>query len=103
MYAFIWRMLPGPWIVKALIALVLIAAAVFVLMQYVFPIIAPYMPFNDATVDEGALGFSTITHTITHSAAVDSSAWHIPGASAAVHTDGTDAAAAATLLGGSGL
>ena len=32
----------------------MIAGIVFVLMQYVFPVIAPYMPFNDATVEEGA-------------------------------------------------
>lgn len=51
MYEFIWRHLPGNWFVKTLISAVLIAAIVFVLMQYVFPIIAPYMPFNDATIE----------------------------------------------------
>lgn len=55
MYEFIWRSLPGNWFVKLVISLILIALVVFVLMQYVFPVIAPYMPFNDATVDEGAL------------------------------------------------
>lgn len=54
MYEFIWRILPGNWVVKTLISIVLIAIIVFVLMQYVFPVIAPYMPFNDATVEEGA-------------------------------------------------
>lgn len=52
MYAFIWRILPGNWVVKLIIALILIAAVVFLLMQYVFPVIAPYMPFNNATVTE---------------------------------------------------
>lgn len=55
MYEFIWRALPGNWFVKLLISLLLIAGVVFVLMQWVFPVIAPYMPFNDATVDEGSL------------------------------------------------
>ncbi|GAA1997742.1 hypothetical protein [Brevibacterium samyangense] len=50
MYGFLWRHLPGPWPVKLLISLVLVAAAVYLLMEYVFPVIAPYMPFNDATV-----------------------------------------------------
>ncbi|WP_029089803.1 hypothetical protein [Brevibacterium album] len=53
MYGLIWRLLPGPWIVKLILALILIAAAVYLLMEYVFPEIAPYMPFNDATVEEG--------------------------------------------------
>lgn len=53
MYAFIWRHLPGPWIVRLLIALMLIAAVCYLLMQFIFPVIAPFMPFNDATVDEG--------------------------------------------------
>jgi hypothetical protein len=52
MYGFIWRHLPGNWLVRLLIALVLIAAAVYLLMEFVFPAIAPYMPFNDATVSE---------------------------------------------------
>ena len=54
MYELIWRILPGNWFVKTLISLILIAGIVFVLMQYVFPVIAPYMPLNDATVEEGA-------------------------------------------------
>lgn len=53
MYGLLWRALPGPWIVRFLICLVLIAATVYVLMEYVFPVIADYMPFNDATVEEG--------------------------------------------------
>ncbi|MCM1013234.1 MULTISPECIES: hypothetical protein [unclassified Brevibacterium] len=54
MYGLIWRILPGPWFVKLVLALILIAAVVYLLMQYVFPALAPYMPFNNATVtDEG--------------------------------------------------
>ena len=53
MYALLWRALPGNWFVKLLICLVLIAAAVYVLLEYVFPVIEPYMPFNDATIEEG--------------------------------------------------
>ena len=50
MYELIWRILPGNWFVKTLISLILIAGIVFVLMQYVFPVIAPYMPFNQGTI-----------------------------------------------------
>ncbi|WP_200837496.1 hypothetical protein [Ruania rhizosphaerae] len=50
MYAAIWRILPGPKAVKALLSLILVAAVVAVLFLWVFPAVAPYMPFNDQTV-----------------------------------------------------
>lgn len=37
MYAALWRALPGPWWVRLLIMLVLAAAVVFVLFEWVFP------------------------------------------------------------------
>ncbi|PKY70098.1 hypothetical protein CYJ40_06850 [Brevibacterium ravenspurgense] len=63
MYEFIWRLLPGNWFVKTIISALLIAVIVFVLMQYVFPVIAPYMPFNDATIEGRA------AHATAHAAA----------------------------------
>ncbi|MER6251748.1 MULTISPECIES: hypothetical protein [Streptomyces] len=54
MYGWIWRHLPGNAWVRALISLVLVLAAVFVLFQYVFPWAEPLLPFNDVTVDEGS-------------------------------------------------
>lgn len=56
MYGLIWRALPGPWVVKLLLSLLLIAAVVYLLMEFVFPVIAPYMPFNEATVTEDGAG-----------------------------------------------
>lgn len=50
MYAFVWRWLPGPSIVRALLALVLFAAVVAALFTWVFPAVAPHLPFNDGTV-----------------------------------------------------
>ncbi|WP_067779750.1 hypothetical protein [Actinomyces vulturis] len=44
MYGWIWRHLPGPWWARVIIALILIASAVFVLFQWVFP-------WADATFD----------------------------------------------------
>lgn len=52
MYGWLWRHLPGPrWLRAALLALAAVAvlAACFV---WVFPAIAPSMPFNDQTVGE---------------------------------------------------
>jgi hypothetical protein len=51
MYGFIWRHLPGPLLVRILLALVLVAAVVAVLFLWVFPAVAPIMPFNNGTVD----------------------------------------------------
>ncbi|UFU06636.1 hypothetical protein [Ruania halotolerans] len=50
MYAAIWRVLPGPAAVKALLAILLVAAVVAALFLWVFPAVAPYMPFNEQTV-----------------------------------------------------
>ena len=52
MYAVLWRLLPGPRLVKALQALVLAAGVVAVCFLWVFPAVAPLMPFNETTVTE---------------------------------------------------
>ena len=52
MYGWLWRVLPGPVPVKLLLALVLLVGAVAVLFTWVFPEIAPLMPFYDNTVGE---------------------------------------------------
>ena len=49
-YSALWRALPGPRPVKALLALLLFVGVVAVLFLWVFPRIAPLMPFNDNTV-----------------------------------------------------
>ncbi len=43
MYAALWRVLPGPWWVRALILLVLAAAIVYALFYHVFPWLAPLL------------------------------------------------------------
>ena len=53
-YSAIWRALPGPLVVRVLLAAVLVLAVVAVLFVWVFPRIAPLMPFNDNTVDPSA-------------------------------------------------
>ncbi len=50
MYAALWRLLPGPRLVRALICLVLVLAVLAVCFIWVFPWVAPHMPFNDVTV-----------------------------------------------------
>ena len=50
MYTLLWRALPGPRPVKALIMLALVVAVFFLLMEVVFPMISPLMPYNDVAV-----------------------------------------------------
>jgi hypothetical protein len=55
LYAAIWRALPGPLVVRILLAAVLLLLVVAVCFLWLFPRIAPLMPFNDNTVDPTAL------------------------------------------------
>ncbi|MFV0453310.1 MAG: hypothetical protein ACK5LS_13915 [Propioniciclava sp.] len=49
-YSWLWRILPGPTVLKLLQAGILVAAVVAVLFTWVFPQIAPLLPFNENTV-----------------------------------------------------
>lgn len=49
-YGLIWRLLPGPTALKVVQASVLALLVVAALFVWVFPHLAPYMPFNDTTV-----------------------------------------------------
>lgn len=51
MYAALWRVLPGSRMFKVVQGLVLAMLVLTVCFLWVFPAIAPYMPFNDTTVD----------------------------------------------------
>jgi hypothetical protein len=55
-YTVIWRALPGPLPVKLLLAVVLVLAVVAFCFLWLFPRIAPSMPFNDNTVDPSGSG-----------------------------------------------
>jgi hypothetical protein len=41
MYAALWRILPGPWWLRLLVLLVAVAAIVYGLFFYVFPLVSP--------------------------------------------------------------
>lgn len=53
MYGLLWRALPGPVWLRAILALLLLALVVVVLFEWVFPWLATIMPFNDQTVQQG--------------------------------------------------
>lgn len=54
MYGWLWRHLPGPALVRALILLALAAAVVAVLFTVVFPAITPLLPLDRSTLGEGS-------------------------------------------------
>ena len=56
LYSALWRALPGPAPAKLLQALVLLAAVVAFLFLWLFPRVAPLMPFNDNTVGAAPTG-----------------------------------------------
>ena len=51
MYGLLWRSLPGPIWLRSVVALLLLASVVVILFLWVFPAVAPLMPFNDNTID----------------------------------------------------
>lgn len=59
MYGWMFRHLPGPLWVRVLITLLALAAIVVLLFGWVFPAIAPYMPFNDGLVGSPQPGGAT--------------------------------------------
>jgi hypothetical protein len=61
MYGALWRRLPGPWPVKAVLSLVLVVLVVAVCFLWLFPAIAPYMPFNGNSVQNGLPFLTPVT------------------------------------------
>jgi hypothetical protein len=56
MYGLIWRILPGPWVSKFIMAVGLLAGGAALLWFFAFPAISPHMPFNDGAVDTTGIG-----------------------------------------------
>jgi len=52
MYGLLWRALPGPAWFRVILLLLLAALVVYFCFTWLFPQIAPFMPFNDTTVGE---------------------------------------------------
>jgi hypothetical protein len=52
MYGWLWRHLPGPTVVRVLISAILLTLVVVACFTWVYPAIAPHMPFNETTVGE---------------------------------------------------
>ena len=50
MYGYLWRLIPGPFIVKLIVTLIVAEAVLFLLMEVVFPWVSTMMPYNDVSV-----------------------------------------------------
>ncbi|HEX2246423.1 MAG TPA: hypothetical protein VHH13_02585 [Arthrobacter sp.] len=50
MYGWIFRHLPGPLWMRIIISILLIAAAVLLLLQFVFPWLSQFNPLTDSTI-----------------------------------------------------
>lgn len=59
MYAALWRALPGPVLVRVLLLLVLLALVVVVCFEWLFPLVASWLPYDETTVgtDTGATAY----------------------------------------------
>lgn len=55
-YAWLYRMLPGPTPVRILLAMLLLVAVFFLLMEVVFPAVEPYLPYSDVSVNTVSQG-----------------------------------------------
>ncbi|MBQ9916453.1 hypothetical protein ACF044_07180 [Microbacterium sp. NPDC016588] len=51
MYGALWRVLPGPWWVRLLIVLVLVAAVLYGLFFYAFPWVSDILYPQEVTVE----------------------------------------------------
>ncbi|MCP2638347.1 hypothetical protein K0817_017480 [Microbacterium sp. HD4P20] len=51
MYAGLWRILPGPWWVRAIILLVLVAAVLYGLFFFAFPWVSQFVNPQEVTVE----------------------------------------------------
>lgn len=60
MYAAIWRALPGPWPVRLVIALALVAGVAYLMVFHVYPwIMQEYFPTPDPVLGARALATAT--------------------------------------------
>ena len=56
MYAALWRRLPGPAPVRALLAVALVGVVVVVLFRWVFPTVESWLPYDETTVSTSGAG-----------------------------------------------
>lgn len=66
MYAALWRALPGPGALKALLLMALLVAVVFVCFEWLFPLVASWLPYDETTVDSNADAAALLPQLFSH-------------------------------------
>lgn len=66
MYAALWRALPGPVALKALLLLALLVGAVVVCFEWLFPLVASWLPYDETTVDTENGAATALPHLLPH-------------------------------------
>ncbi|CAN5430775.1 hypothetical protein BH23ACT6_BH23ACT6_17670 [soil metagenome] len=51
MHGWLWSAIPGPLWLRLILLVALLAGVLVILFLWVFPALAPYMPFNDNTIE----------------------------------------------------
>lgn len=59
MYEMIWNSMPGPTWFKATLAVIVVVALVFLLLEVVFPWLGPIMPFGESAVGDPGVAPAT--------------------------------------------
>lgn len=60
MYAALWRVLPGPTLVRVALLLVLLAVVVVVCFEWLFPLVASWLPYDETTVETTGAGAAAL-------------------------------------------
>ena len=66
MYAGLWRALPGPVALKALLLVALLAGVVVVCFAWVFPLVASWLPYDETTVGAGTGAAALLPQLFSH-------------------------------------
>lgn len=52
MYAFLWRLLPGPLWLRVILAIIIVTLAILLMIMYLFPWLGTFVNAYDVTVEE---------------------------------------------------
>lgn len=66
MYAALWCALPGPAVLKAVLLVALLGVIVVVCFEWLFPLVASWLPYDETTVDVDAYSAAPLPQLFSH-------------------------------------
>lgn len=66
MYAALWRALPGPVALKLVVVAAVLAAVVVVCFEWLFPLVASWLPYDETTVGPDADAAALLPQLFSH-------------------------------------